>query len=208
MREDEALAHIEYPDLALEPTSEVSSMIVLGLALLIGAGMYAAAWIAFAIVGRDPAGNAFLPLNLLVIAGSIGIAAGLLGLHTLQARQAGAIGATATAMLFVGFILAGVGRQSVEAFTLPIMSSVPPAANLLVAIAGPLLFIGMVTLGIVTMRAGVFPAWTGAALVVAALAGAVAAYVPIPAALHFSISATAAAILAYLGLLVALASKP
>jgi hypothetical protein len=180
----------------------VTSVIVMGLALLIGASTYAAAWIAFAVVGRDPSGTAWLPLNLLVVAGSIGIAAGLPGLHALQERQAGAFGMTATAMLFVGFLLAGVARQSVEAFTLPVMPRVPPGAELLVAVAGPLLFVGMVGLGIVTMRAGVFPLWTGAALVVAALAGAFAAYVPVPPALHFSISAMAALILAYLGLLV------
>ena len=184
-------------------------MIVMGgLALLIGASTYAATWIAFAVVGRDPAAGTWLPLNLLVIVGSIGIAAGLLGLHALQSRQVGAFGTAATAMLFVGFLLAGVARQSVEAFTLQIMPRVPPAADLLVAVAGPLLFIGMVTLGIVTMRAGVFPPWTGAALVLAALAGAFAAYVPIPAALHFSVSAMAGLILAYLGLLVVLASRP
>jgi len=190
-------------------TSEVTSVIMLGgLALLIGAGTYAAGWIAFAIVGRDPASNAFLAINLLVIVGSIGIAAGLLGLHALQARQVGAIGTAATAMLFVGFLLAGVARQSVEAFTLPLLERVPPAADLLVSVAGPLLFIGMVTLGIVTMRAGVFPAWTGAALVIAALAGAFAAFVPVPAPLHFTISAAGAIILAFLGLLVVRASLP
>ncbi len=182
-------------------------MFLLGLALLVGAGTYAAAWIAFAIVGRDLSGAAWLPLNLLVVAGSIGIAAGLPGLHALQQHQAGALGTVATALLFVGFLLAGVARQSVEAFTLPVMSRVPPAADVLVAIAGPLLFIGMVTLGIVTLRAGVYPPWTGAALVAAALAGAFAAYVRIPAALHFSISTAAALILAYLGLLVVLASR-
>ncbi|TVR90533.1 MAG: hypothetical protein EA416_11295 [Trueperaceae bacterium] len=40
------------------------------------------------------------------------------------------------------------------------------------------------------------------------LAGEIAAYVPIPAPLHFSISAMAALILAYLGPLVMLAPKP
>jgi hypothetical protein len=187
-------------------TREVTSVIVMALALLIGASTYTAAWIAFAIVGRDPTGAAWMPLNLLVVGGSIGIAAGLPSLHALQDRQAGALGTAATAMLVVGFLLAGVARQSVEAFTLPVMPRVPAGADGLVAVAGPLLFVGMVTLGIVTMRAGVFPPWTGAALVVAALAGAFAAYVPIPTALHFTISALAALILAYLGLLVVLAT--
>lgn len=178
-----------------------------GLALLTGAGTYAAAWIAFAILGRDPAGAHWLPLHLLVVAGSIGIAGGIPSLQAVQERQAGAFGAAATAMLVVGFLLAGVARQSVEAFTLQIMPRVPPGADLLVAVAGPLLFAGMVTLGIVTMRAGVFPSWTGAALILAALAGAVAAYVRVPEPLHFSISAAAALILAYLGRLVVLWSR-
>ena len=60
------------------------------------------------------------------------------------------------------------------------MAQVPPGAELLVMIAGPLLFLGMVTLGVVTMRAGVFTAWAGAALVVAAPAGAVAPYAHCP----------------------------
>lgn len=178
-----------------------------GLALLAGASIYTGAWVVFSFVGRDPSSPMFLPLNLLVVAGSIGIAAGLPAVHALQVRQAGAFGMAAIGMLFVGFILAGVARQSVEAFTLPLLPRVPPGAELLVMVAGPLLFIGMVTLGIVTLRAGVFPPWTGAALVVAALAGAVAAYVPIPASLHFLVSATASAILAYLGLLVLQGAK-
>lgn len=182
-------------------------MTVLGLALLLGASAYAAAWIGFAIAGRDPAGAAWLPLHLLVVAGSIGIAAGLIGLHSLQQHQVGPVGTVASAMLFVGFLLAGVARQAVEAFTLPVMPRVPPAADVLVAVAGPLLFFGMLTLGIATLRGGVFPAWTGAALVVAAVAGAIAAYVRIPPALHLSISALGGLILAYLGLLVVLESR-
>jgi len=180
---------------------------VLGLALLLGASAYTAAWVGFAIAGRNPTSAAWLPLHLLVVAGSMGIAAGLIGLHALQQHQVGALGTAATAMLFVAFLLAGVARQSVEAFTLPVMPRVPPAADLLVRIAGPLLFIGMVTLGIATLRGGVLPPWTGAALVVAAIAWAFAVYLRVPPALHFSISALGGVVLAYLGLLVVLSSR-
>ena len=88
------------------------------------------------------------------------------------------------------------------------MARVPPGSDGLVAIAGPLLFLGMATLGIATMRGGVLPQWTGAALVVTAIAGALAAYARIPLALHMSISAMGGLILAYLGLLVVLSSRP
>ena len=182
-------------------------MIVLGLGLLIGASAYAAAWVGFAIAGRNPASKAWFPLHMLVVAGSMGIAAGLIGLQALQQHQVGALGAVATAMLFVGFLLAGVARQSVEAFTLPVMARVPSAAGVLVAIAGPLLFMGMLVLGIVTMLGGVLPAWTGAALVAAAVAGGFAAYVRVPLALHMAVSALGGVVLAYLGLLVVLASR-
>ena len=182
-------------------------MIVMGLALLLGASAYTSAWVGFAFAGRNPKGSAWLPLHMLVIAGSIGMAAGLIGLHVLQQHQVGALGTVATAMLFVGFLLAGVGRQSVEAFTLPVMSRVPPGSELLVAIAAPLLFLGMAALGIAILRGGVFPPWTGAALVVAAIAAAFAAYVRIPLALHMSISAVGGLILAYLGLLVVLSAQ-
>jgi hypothetical protein len=193
--------------LARDRAAEVTSVIVLGLALLLGASAYATAWVGFAIAGRDPTSAAWLPLHMLVVAGSIGIAAGLIGLHALQQHQVGASGTVATAMLFVGFLLAGVARQSVEAFTLPVMSRVPPGSDLLVAVAGPLLFLGMAGLGIAIVRGGVFPLWTGAALVVAAIAAALAAYVRIPLALHMSISALGGLILAYLGLLVVLSAR-
>jgi hypothetical protein len=179
-------------------------IVIGGLALLLGAGAYAAAWIGFAVLGRDPAGRHWLPLHLLVVAGSIGIAAGLPALHARQEPQAGAIGLAATGMLFVGILLAGVARQSVEAFALRVMPRVPPGADLLVRVAGPLLFVGTVILGIVTMVADVFPKWTGAALVAVAIAGAIAADARVPGRYSFANAAAMGMILAYLGLLVVL----
>ena len=178
-----------------------------GLALLLGASTYAAAWIGFVVLGRDPAGKHWLPLHLLVVAGSIGIAAGLPALHARQEPQAGAIGLAATGMLFAGILLAGVARQSVEAFTLRVMPRVPPGADLLVRVAGPLLFAGTVVLGIVTVVAGVFPPWTGAALVAVAIAGAIAAYAGLPGRFSYANAAAMGMILAYLGILVVLGGR-
>jgi hypothetical protein len=178
-----------------------------GLALALGGALYAVAWIGFGALGRDPAAPQWLPLHLLVIFGSIGIAVGLPGVHALQERQAGTLGLLAVTMLVVGYLVAGVARQSVEAFAIPALGSVPPGAGLLVAIASPLLFIGMVTLGVVVLRAGVFPAWLGIGLIVAVLAGAVAAFVPLPAALRWSVSALAGLAFVGLGLIVIAAAR-
>jgi hypothetical protein len=178
-----------------------------GLALALGGGLYAAAWIGFGALGRDPAAAHWLPLHLFVIFGSIGIALGLPGVHALQERQAGTLGLVAVAMLVVGYLVAGVARQAVEAFAIPALGSVPPGAGLLVAIASPLLFVGMVTLGVVVLRAGVFPAWLGALLIVAVLAGAVAAFVPMPAPLRWGVSALAGIAFVGLGLVVIAAAR-
>jgi hypothetical protein len=182
-------------------------IVIGGLALFLGAGAYAAAWIGFVVLGRDPGARHWLPLHLLVVAGSIGIAAGLPALHARQEPEAGAIGLAATAMLFVGILLAGVARQSVEAFALRVIPRVPPGADLLVRVAGPLLFAGTVTLGIVTVVAGVFPTWTGAALVTVAIAGAIAANARVPGRFSYANAAVMGLILAYLGLLVVFGAR-
>jgi hypothetical protein len=176
-----------------------------GLALLLGASAYSLAWIVTAFVGRDPAGPAWVPLNLLVVFGSMGIAAGLPSLHAVQAK--GTLGLVATGMLFVGFLTAGVARQSVETFTLPLLERVPAGAGLLVMVASPLLFLGLIALGVAIVRGGVFPAWTGYVLVVAALAGAFAAFVPLPHALRYLIPVLASGPLAYLGWRVLLVAR-
>jgi hypothetical protein len=176
-----------------------------GLALMIGASAYSLAWIVTALIGRDPAGAAWVPLNLLVVFGSMAIAAGLPSLHAVQAK--GTLGLVAIAMLFVGFLTAGVARQSVETFTLPVLERVPAGAGLLVMVASPLLFLGLIALGIAIVRAGFFPAWSGYGLIVAALAGAFAAFVPLPPALRYLVPILASGPLAYLGWRVLLAAR-
>jgi hypothetical protein len=178
-----------------------------GIALTVGGAAYALAWLAFGALGRDPAAPHWLPLNLLVIFGSLGIATGLPSVHVLQERQAGHAGLAAVAMLVVGYLVAGVARQSVEAFTIPVLGTVPQGAGLLVAVASPLLFLGMVTLGIVVIRAGVFPSPLGAGLIVAVLAGALAATVPMPPALRWSVAALAGLVFIAFGLLVIAAAR-
>jgi hypothetical protein len=100
-----------------------------------------------------------------------------------------------------------VARQSVETFILPVLEHVPAGAGLLVTVASPLLFLGLIALGIAIVRAGLFPAWTGYALVLAALAGAFAAFVPLPAALRYLVPLLASGPLAYLGWRVLLAAR-
>lgn len=176
-----------------------------GLALLIGASAYSLAWLVTAWVGRDPAGAAWVPLNLLVVFGSMGIAAGLPSLQAVQTM--GTLGLVATGMLFVGFLTAGVARQAVETFTLPVLERVPAGADMLVLVASPLLFLGLIALGIAIVRGGFFPPWTGYVLVVAALAGAFAAFVPLPPALRYLVPLLASGPLGYLGWRVVLAAR-
>lgn len=170
-----------------------------GLALLLGGTLYSSAWVLFAIFGRDPAGPGWLPLNLLVVAGSIGIALGLPGFHAYQDEETGLVGLLGIVMMFVGILVAGVARQAVEAYTLPHVGQVPPDAQLLVMIASPLLFFGIVVTGAVTWRAGAYPPWTGVALLISALAGLVAVLVVLPAWLRVGTVLMYSATLAYLG---------
>ena len=170
-----------------------------GLALLIGGTLYSSAWILFALLGRDPAGPWWLPLNLLVVAGSIGIALGLPGFHAYQGEKTGLVGLLGVIMLFVGILIAGVARQAVEAYTLPHLDKVPPEAQLLVMIASPLLFFGIVITGAVTWHAGIYPSWTGVVLIIAALAGLIAVLVVMPPWLRAGTTVLYSGTLAYLG---------
>ena len=52
-----------------------------------------------------------------------------------------------------------------------------------------------------------FPAWTGAALVAVAIAGAIAANARVPGSLSYANAAAMGMILAYLGLLVVLGAR-
>jgi hypothetical protein len=178
-----------------------------GLALLLGGALYSSAWILFAILGRDPAGPWWLPLNLLVVAGSIGIALGLPGFHAYQGEKTGLVGLLGMIMMFVGILLAGVARQAVEAYTLPHLGRVPPDAQFLVTVAGPLLFFGIVITGAMTWRAGVYPPWTGAALIIAAVAGLIATYVAMPPWLRLGMPVLYSATLAYLGFFLMVTSR-
>jgi hypothetical protein len=179
-----------------------------GLALLLGGSLYSSAWILFAIVGRNPAGPWWLPFNLLVVAGSIGIALGLPGFHAYQGAKTGLAGLLGMIMLFVGILLAGVARQAVEAYTLPQLERVPPEAQLLVMIASPLLFFGIIITGVVTWQAGIYPAWTGVVLVIAALAGLMAVLVVMPPWLRVGTTVLYSATIAYLGFVLMVKTRP
>jgi hypothetical protein len=173
-----------------------------GLALLIGGILYSAAWILFATI--DPEHNQYTgfwwqPLNFMVIVGSILIALGLPGFYAFQAEAAGWPGLIGVVMLFVGMLLAGVAGQAVETFTLPHLGQVPAEARIIFNVAGPLLFVGLITTGIVTWRAGVYPWLAGAALIVATLAGLAATYVSMPLPLRWGMAALYSAVMAWIG---------
>jgi hypothetical protein len=173
-----------------------------GLALVIGGILYSAAWILFAAI--DPEHNQYTgfwwrPLNFMVIVGSILIALGLPGFYAFQAEPAGWPGLIGVTMLFVGMLLAGVAGQAVETFTLPHLGQVPAEARIIFNVAGPLFFFGLIITGVVAWRAGVYPWLAGVALIVFALDGLVAKYVPRPLRLRWGMAALYSAVIAWLG---------
>jgi hypothetical protein len=180
-----------------------------GVALLVGGAFYSISWIVFALSGIKAADNfnhsLWVPLNLMVIAGSILMAAGMPGLHISQAGSAGIAGLAGIAAMFVGLLLAGAAGQAVETFTLPHLGRVPAEARIIFNIAGPLLFTGIVLTGIATWQAGVYPRWAAAALIGAALAGLAATFLPLPPVLRWGTASLYSMVIALLGYLLLLA---
>jgi hypothetical protein len=176
-----------------------------GFALLAGGALYSISWIVFALSGIKAADNfthsLWVPLNMMVIAGSILMAAGMPGLHISQSGGAGVLGLSGMAAMFVGLLLAGAAGQAVETFTLPHLGRVPGEARILFNIAGPLLFLGIVVTGLATWQAGIYPRWLGAALIGAALAGLAATFLPLPPVLRWSTASLYSMVIALLGFL-------
>ncbi len=122
---------------------------------------------------------------------------GMAGLYARQVERAGWLG-LAGFILFTAWMTLVCGFSFVEAFILPrlatespafvqgllgMFDSVPSAINLgilptLWNISGPMYILGPLLFGIATFRAGVFPRWAGALLVLGAVLIPVGAIVP------------------------------
>jgi hypothetical protein len=96
---------------------------------------------------------------------------GLPGMYLRQAGRAGALGLVGFILLFFAILLQGTAFTSVQVVVLPFLAqkapqllggnSLPISAFLLLLISGLMQMIGAILLGIATMRAHVFPRWTG-----------------------------------------------
>lgn len=112
---------------------------------------------------------------------------GLPGLHAHQARGAGVAGLIGTVLVFFGLSAVDLTHGVMDATTAPALATLPDAERLLAAggpyetalheglhgslvgVGGPMLLVGLILLGIATIRGGVLPRWAGALPIVAAL---------------------------------------
>ncbi len=112
---------------------------------------------------------------------------GLPGLYARQAERAGILGLVGTLLVFFGLAMVDVTHTVIDSAVTPALAAIPEAPPLLakggplegamqsgmqgtlVSAGGPMLLLGLILVGVSTVRAGFLPRWTGALPVVAAL---------------------------------------
>lgn len=117
---------------------------------------------------------------LMTLLGSLLFVISLPGMYLRQAGRAGIIGLIGFTLLFFDFLLQGAVFSSVQVVILPFLAqkapqlmggnSLPFSAFLILIVSGLMQIIGGILLGIATMRARVFPRWTGVLLLVSGIA--------------------------------------
>jgi hypothetical protein len=184
-----------------------------GLALLMGALLEITATIvaALAFPNDTPQQAASMPqqyvsafwlilalVNLLSVLLEVG---GLPGICVRQRAEAGRLGLVGFILTLVGSILI-VGVQAIGLLVLPYLAEnaprllAPPASYATyVLVAALLLSVGVVLLGLATMRAGIFPRWAGLLLVVSIVINLVS-FSPLPASLGGLVERIAAVVFA------------
>lgn len=128
-----------------------------------------------------------VPAHLLGLMAVLLIMLGLPGLYASQAERAGVLGLVGTVVVFFGTALLEVSHNIIDSMVRPALATIPGAApvlakggpldsameagplGMIVAVGGPLFLLGLIVLGIATIRAGVLPRWVGALPIVAAL---------------------------------------
>lgn len=153
-----------------------------GGALVAGALMFAVGYL-LSPHGEDVSRYAsplYVPGGVLTLLGALGLLIGLSGMYARQAERAGKLGLVSFAMTFLGLAVLEVSTGSVFTFVAPVLAANPETQEL-VAQPGALdqalgpaflaymapgllgLNLGILLLGIATLRAGVFP--RGAAII-------------------------------------------
>jgi hypothetical protein len=184
-----------------------------GLALLVGALLEALTAVVTALLfpNDTPQQAASMPqqylgiswlilalLNLLSVVLEVG---GLPGICVRQRAQAGRLGLVGFILTLVGSILI-VGVQAIGLLVLPYLADnaphllAPPTSYTTYAlVAALLLSVGVVLLGLATMRAGVFPRWAGFLLILSIVINLVS-FSPLPASIGGLIERIAAVVFA------------
>lgn len=133
--------------------------------------------------GRNTTPQQYMSLPWLLVAlvsliGSLLFIIGLPGMYLRQAGRASVLGLVGFILVFFDFLLQGA-FATLQATTLPLLAQVAPkllegetlpgSMFLLVLVFSLLDMIGAILLGIATIRAHVFPRWTGVLLIIAGI---------------------------------------
>ncbi|GAC1620326.1 MAG: hypothetical protein NVS4B7_12410 [Ktedonobacteraceae bacterium] len=155
----------------------------------------------FAIIGflLHPSGNTaanylssvWLPVNLLIMVGALLVVLGLPGMYARQAERAGKLGLIGFTLTFLIVLLFNVASGAIETFLLPALAAnattrsllsglLPATYSRFLLLALLLELVGPVLLGIATLRARVFPRWTGWLLIAIPLLVLIGFFVSLP----------------------------
>jgi hypothetical protein len=129
----------------------------------------------------------WIPAGLAVLIGEMFFLLGLPGLYTRQAHKAGVIGLVGFILFFLSALLLGIGTSTLYIFIFPWLTQNAPkladgpsALNFFFPLAGLLNLIGALLFGVATIRAGILSRAATILLLVAAVLGFAANFVPLP----------------------------
>lgn len=151
-----------------------------GVSLALGGGLATTGWLAFGLLDpehKEYAHRRWLPLNFLIIGGGLLMAMGSPGFYFSQAKSAGSPGLAGFILLFIGLVIPYVAVHSVETLTTP---RIPSRMRILVTVGAPSLFLGTILTGFTVWQVGLYPPWTAALLLSAAVLGLLVQILPAP----------------------------
>lgn len=173
-----------------------------GATLTLGGSLTTIGWLLFMVLDPDHQAykhNRWFRVNGLIIAGGLFMVLGLSGFYLRQASQAGVLGLMGFILLYIGIALPYLTVHTIETVTMP---DVPPAMMRFATVGAPCLFLGLILTGIVSMKAGVYPAPLGITLISSAILGLMTVIKSVPSWLGRNlVSAFITATLAWAGVL-------
>lgn len=151
-------------------------LIISSLLLLIGSIVGAILFPGQSDTPQQVLSHSWVLVTLLTPIGSLLFVAGLPGMYLRQGGHAGILGLVGFTLVFFSSILLGVAFMFVAIVALPLLAQTAPhllegegilssSSFLLLLVSTMMGLIGSILLGIATMRARVFPRWTGILLI-------------------------------------------